>query len=202
MSSIRQITRTAAAAATLLAVGACAQAGTLGEILGGVLGGGGGTQVAGIVRGVNTSAQQIALQQNNGETVAIKFDNQTRVIYQDRNYSVTSLENGDQVSARVQQLQDGSYYTDSVQVTQPVNSSTTGSGGGQVQLLQGTVRQIDGNNGLFTVETGNGVVLTVSMPYNASNADRSRFQNLRSGEFVRFYGVYVTNTRVELRQFN
>jgi hypothetical protein len=89
-----------------------------------------------------------------------------------------------------------------VQVTQPVNSSTTGSGGGQVQLLQGTVRQIDGNNGLFTVETGNGVVLTVSMPYNASNADRSRFQNLRSGEFVRFYGVYVTNTRVELRQFN
>src|SRR5688572_13689386 len=202
MSSIRQITRTAAAAATLLALGACAQAGTLGEILGGVLGGGGGTQVAGIVRGVNTSAQQIALQQNNGETVAIKFDNQTRVIYQDRNYSVTSLENGDQVSARVQQLQDGSYYTDSVQVTQPVNSSTTGSGGGQVQLLQGTVRQIDGNNGLFTVETGNGVVLTVSMPYNASNADRSRFQNLRSGEFVRFYGVYVTNTRVELRQFN
>jgi hypothetical protein len=202
MSSIRQITRTAAAAATLLALSACAQAGTLGEILGGVLGGGGGTQVAGIVRGVNTSAQQIALQQNNGETVAIKFDNQTRVIYQDRNYSVTSLENGDQVSARVQQLQDGSYYTDSVQVTQPVNSSNTGSGGGQVQSLQGTVRQIDGNNGLFTVETGNGVVLTVSMPYNASNADRSRFQNLRSGEFVRFYGVYVTNTRVELRQFN
>jgi hypothetical protein len=202
MSSIRQITRTVAAAATLFALNACAQAGTLGEILGGVLGGGGGTQVAGTVRGVNTSAQQIALQQSNGETVAIKFDNQTRVIYQDRSYSVTSLENGDRVSARVQQLQDGSYYTDSVQVTQPVNSSNTGGGGGQVQSLQGTVRQIDGNNGLFTVETGNGVVLTVSMPYNASNADRSRFQNLRSGEFVRFYGVYVTNTRVELRQFN
>lgn len=201
MSPYRRITRAAAAAATLLALGACAQAGSLGEILGGVLGGG-AAQVAGIIRGVNTSAQQIAVQQNNGETVALKFDNQTKVVYQNRSYAVTSLENGDQVNARVQQLQDGSYYTDSVQVTQPVAGTSTGSGTGQVQSLQGTVRQIDGNNGLFTVETGNGVVLTVSMPYNASNNDRSRFQNLRSGEFVRFYGVYITTTRVELRQFN
>lgn len=201
MSPYRRITRAAAAAATLLALGACAQAGSLGEILGGVLGGG-AAQVAGIIRGVNTSAQQIAVQQNNGETVALKFDNQTKVVYQNRSYAVTSLENGDQVNARVQQLQDGSYYTDSVQVTQPVAGTSTGSGTGQVQSLQGTVRQIDGNNGLFTVETGNAVVLTVSMPYNASNNDRSRFQNLRSGEFVRFYGVYITTTRVELRQFN
>src|SRR5688572_30830358 len=199
--NIQRVARGCAALVSIIGVGACSQAGQLGEILGSVLGGGGG-QVAGTVRGVDTRAQQLSLQQSNGQTVALAFDNQTRVVYQSRVYSVTSLENGDQVNARVQQLQDGSYYTDSVQVTQPVNSSTTGSGGGQVQLLQGTVRQIDGNNGLFTVETGNGVVLTVSMPYNASNADRSRFQNLRSGEFVRFYGVYVTNTRVELRQFN
>ncbi len=38
--------------------------------------------------------------------------------------------------------------------------------------------------------------------YNASNTDRTRFQNLRSGDFVRFYGVFVSNSRVELRQFN
>ena len=39
------------------------------------------------------------------------------------------------------------------------------------------------------------------MPYNASRADVQRFQNLRNGDNVRFYGVYLNNSRVELRQF-
>jgi hypothetical protein len=193
--------RFGAAALSAVALGACSQAGTLGDILGGLLGGG-GSQVAGTVRGVNTSSQQISLQQSNGQTVSLGFDNQTKVVYQNRNYAVTSLESGDQVVARVQQLQNGGYYTDSVQVTQSVEGSASGGGSGNVQSLQGTVRQIDRNNGLFTVETGNNVILTVSMPYNLSSNDRSRFQNLRSGDFVRFYGVFITNSRVELRQFN
>ena len=45
------------------------------------------------------------------------------------------------------------------------------------------------------------VVLTVTMPYNPSRADQQRFQNLRNGDNVRFTGVYLNNTRVELRQF-
>jgi Cu/Ag efflux protein CusF len=201
MSLLQRAARLGASSLGVLALGACAQGGALGEILGGVLGGG-AAQVAGTVRGVNTSSQEISLQQSNGQTVALNFDNQTQVVYQNRNYSVTSLENGDQVVARVQQLQSGEYYTDSVQVTQPVSGSSTGGGSANAQSLQGTVRQVDVNNGVFTVETGNNVLLTVSMPYNASNTDRSKFQNLRSGDYVRFYGVFITNSRVELRQFN
>lgn len=196
--------RAARSAATVLVLttGACSQAGQLGEILGGVLGGG-TPQVSGIIRGVDTRAQALAVQQSNGESVSLRFDNQTKVVYQSRSYSVTSLENGDQVSARVQQLQDGSYYTDSVTVTQPVAGSNTGTTtGDNVQALQGTVRQIDRNGGLFTIEAGNNVTLTVSLPHNLSNADRTKFQNLRSGDYVQFYGVYLNNSRVELRRFN
>jgi hypothetical protein len=92
------------------------------------------------------------------------------------------------------------YYVDSVVVTQSVNGSTT-SGSANVQSLQGTVRQIDRTNGIFTLDAGGGVLLTVSMPYNANSSDVNRFNSLRSGDFVRFYGVYLTSTRVELRQF-
>lgn len=201
MTTLIRLVRAGAAATTLLVAAACAQAGTIGDILGGVLGGG-ASMVSGIVRGVNASTQQISLQQSTGETVALSFDNQTKVVYQNRTYSPTSLEYGDEISARVQQLQNGAYYTDSVQVTQPVSGSGSVSGSGNVQSLQGTVRQIDRNNGLFTVDAGNGVTLTVSMPYNASSSDRTRFQNLRGGDFVRFYGVFVATNRVELRQFN
>jgi hypothetical protein len=189
------------AAIAALALTACSQAGQLGDILGSVLGGG-ANMVSGAIRAVDTRSQQISLEQSNGQAVALSYDNQTKVVYQDRLYSVTSLESGDQVSARVQQLQNGGYYADSVVVTQPVSGSTTSGTSGNVQQLQGTVRQLDRNNGLFTVDAGGGVTLTVSMAYNASSTDVNKFNALRSGDYVRFYGVYLSTTRVELRQFN
>ena len=182
-------------------VAACSSLGSVGDILGGVLGGGGG-QVNGTVRNVNTQSQSLTLQQSNGQDVDLQFDNQTRVVYQNQAYSVTSLDPGDQVAARVQQLQTGAYYTDSIVVVQPVNNTGGTVGGGAVQSLQGTVRQIDRNNGLFTIDAGGSVSLTVSLPYNASSTTVQRFNNLRAGDYVQFQGVYISQTRVELRQFN
>ena len=54
---------------------------------------------------------------------------------------------------------------------------------------------------MFSIANGNGGTLIVSLPYNVSRADQSRFQSLRSGDTVRLYGVYLNNQRVELRQF-
>ena len=202
MTITHRIARTTAAALALATVGACSQAGSLGSVLGGVLGGQqSGSQVSGVVRTVDTRNQQIALQQSNGQTVAIGFDNQTKVVYQNQNYSVTSLENGDQVTARIQQTQNGAYYTDYVQVDASVQSTGTSTTSGDVQSLQGTVRRVDTVNGWFDVSASNNVTLTVSMPYNATRTDVQRFQGLRNGDVVRFTGVFLNNTRVELRQF-
>jgi hypothetical protein len=203
MYSINGKARLALAIMTAAGVAACSTAGQIGEILGGVLGGG-ANMVSGAIRGVDTRNQQISLQQSNGQSVALSYDNQTKVVYQDRLYAVTSLESGDQVNARVQQLQNGGYYADSVVVTQPVAGSTTGSTTGSTsnwQSLQGTVRQIDRTNAVFTIDAGNSVTLTVTMPANVSTTDATRYNNMRVGNYVRFYGVYVTSTRVELKQF-
>lgn len=193
--------RIGSAVALAAIVSACSSLGSVGDILGGVLGGGGG-QVNGTVRGVNTQSRFLTLQQSNGQDVDLQYDNQTRVVYQNQTYSVTSLDPGDQVSARVQQLQSGGYYTDSIVVVQPVNNTGGSVGTGAVQNLQGTVRQIDRTNGLFTVDAGSNVIITVSLPYNPSSTTVQRFNNLRSGDYVRFQGVYINQTRVELRQFN
>lgn len=189
------------AAATLMVVTAGACAGNqLGNILGGVLGGGAqASQLSGTIRGVDTRAQQIAIQQSNGETVPVSYDNQTQVVYQNQNYSPTALENGDRVTARIQ-ANGSQYYTDYVQVDQSVNSSV-GSSNANVQLLQGTVRQVDLRNGLFTVDVNNNATLTVTMPYNPSSSDVNRFNGLRTGDFVRFYGTYLSSSQVQLRQF-
>jgi Cu/Ag efflux protein CusF len=206
--NIRQYARLGAAALAITSLGACAQNGGLGNVLGSVLGGQQqSNQVSGTVRGVDTRNGQIVLQQSNGQSVGLSYDNQTKIVYQNQNYNVSSLENGDQVTARIQQTQNGGYYTDYVQVDQSVSSgNNTNNGGvyssnGQVQSLQGTVRRVDVANGWFEMSPNNGVVLTVTLPYNATRADVQRFQNLRSGDVVRFNGVYVNNSRVELRQF-
>jgi outer membrane lipoprotein SlyB len=203
MSTTRRIIQGAAAALMIGSVGACA--GQLGNVLGSVLGGGtNGSQsgqLSGTIRGVDSRSQQIAIQQSNGETVPVYYDNQTQVIFQNQNYSPTSLESGDRVTARIQ-ANGNNYYTDYVQVDQSVSGSGNISSSSNLQLLQGTVRQVDRRNGLFTLDVNNYGTLTVTLPYNLSATDSNRFSTLRSGDFVRFYGVYVNSSQVELRQFN
>jgi outer membrane lipoprotein SlyB len=200
MTIIQRIQRGAVAVGMVASLGACA-GNSLGNVLGSVLGGGTESgQLTGTVQGVDTRYQQITIQQSNGQSVAVRYDNQTQVVYQNQNYPPTSLEYGDRVTARIQ-ANGNSYYTDYVQVDQSVR----GTGGGtssNVQLLQGTVRQIDRSNGVFTVDVSNSNTLTVTLPYNANSSDINRFNNLRSGDFVRFYGTFLTSSRVELRQFN
>lgn len=199
MTIVHSIQRGAAAALMIVSLGACGN--SLGNVLGSVLGGGGAQsgQLAGTIRGVDSRSQQIAIQQSNGQTITVGYDSQTQVVYQNQNYSPTALENGDQVTARVQ-ANGNSYYTDYVQVDQSVRG-TTGGSTSNLQSVQGTVRQIDRANGLFTVDVNNYNTLTVSLPYNLSSTDVNRFNNLRSGDVVRFYGTFLNNTRVELRQF-
>jgi outer membrane lipoprotein SlyB len=204
MSTIQRIRQGAAAALMLASLGACA-GNQLGNILGSVLGGGAQSgqqsgQLSGTIRGVDSRSQQISIQQPNGQTVPVSYDNQTQVVYQNQNYSPTALENGDRVTARIQ-ANGNSYYTDYVQVDQSVAGNANGSSS-NVQLLQGTVRQVDRRNGVFTVDVSNNNTLTVTLPNNLSSNDANTFNNLRSGQFVRFYGTYLNNSQVQLRQFN
>ena len=200
MSAIQGIRRSAAAALMFASLGACAGS-QLGNILGGIGGGGAqqSGQLSGTIRGVDTRYQQISIQQSNGQTVPVSYDNQTQVVYQNQNYPPTSLENGDQVTARVQ-ANGNSYYTDYVQVDRSV--TTNGGGSSNLQLVQGTVRQVDRRNGLFTIDVNNTGTLTITVPNNLSTNDVNRFNNLRSGDFVRFYGTFLNNSQVQLRQFN
>ncbi len=203
MKGIQRAARIGAAALFLAAAGACSSTGGLGSVLGSVLGRGSQQQISGAVQGVDTRSQQIFLQQSNGQTISIGYDNRTQVVYQNQTYSVNSLERGDQVTARIASSSNSGYYTDYIQVDQSVSGSgnTSGNTSGNVQTVQGTVRQVDVANGWFTIDAGNSGVLTVSLPYNPSRADLNKFQNLRSRDYVRFYGVYLNNSRVELRQF-
>jgi hypothetical protein len=192
--------RNAAIAASVFALGACQSAGGLGSVLGSVLGGG-SQQVSGSVSSVDTRNQQIAIRQSNGQTLAVSYDANTKVVYQSRTYAVSNLDPGDEVVARITSTQNNSYYTDSITVTQSVTTTTSNGTVENQQLLNGTVTTINRTSGTFNVDIGSGTQITVSMPYGARATDVQTFNNLRAGQYVRFYGVYLNTSRVELRQF-
>lgn len=202
-ATVRRFSHHLGAAIVFAAMTACANTGGLGGILGSVLGGGQGNQLQGAISGVDTRSQQIGVQQSNGQTVWVRYDNNTQVVYQNQNYPVTALERGDQVLATIQDAGNGSYYVSTVQVTQSVSNTGGGVYGNQggVTTYQGNVRQVDRSNGWFTVDDGNTGRITVVLPSGLSQQDLNRFGNLRSGDYVRFYGVRTGNTQVQLRQF-
>jgi hypothetical protein len=217
--NMHRMVRGAATAGMLAALGACSSVRSLGNMVGGVFGRGSQAgQVSGYVQAVDTRSQIIAMRQPNGQPVNLLFDDQTKVVYNNQSFAVTSLDRGDYITARVKNTDNG-YYTDVVQVDRPVQASagTTGTTGtttmvgatettvtttsSSVQTVQGTVRQIDPQNGLFAIDVSNGTRLTVSMPYAPSRTALTKFQALRSGDNVRIAGVYLNNSRVELKQF-
>lgn len=209
MFSIHQAAKRGIAILAVAATGACSSTGGLGSILGGVLGGQGQGQgqgqVSGTVQNINTRNQQVSIQQSNGQSVTLAYDNQTQVVYQNQNYSVSNLEYGDRVTARIANSNNNNsqYYTDLIQVDQSVSGNTGNNGtSSNVQTFEGNVRNIDRTNGVFQLTGGSYGTITVSLPYNPRQSDVSRFQGLRAGDFVRIYGVLLNNSRVELRQFN
>src|SRR5256885_16413401 len=100
--TISRARKAAAVASMLIATGACSQLGGLGSVLGGGMGQPQTGQVSGTVQSVDTRGQQVLVQQTSGQQIALLFDAQTQVTYQNRNYAVTNLERGDMVTARIQ----------------------------------------------------------------------------------------------------
>ena len=195
-----------------VSITACSQLGGLGNVLGGVLspsaGSGTGT-VQGTVRNVDTSRGMLQITTTNGQTGTVYFDNRTQVVYQQQNYNVTALEQGDQVQLRLQQDNQGNYYTDYILVTRSVQDANggynngTNNGGynnsGYTQA-EGRVTWVDLQRGQFGLSTSRGN-LNVLMPYNSNSTDAQRFRNLRQNDYVRVEGQLVNNSTLQLQRF-
>lgn len=195
-----RLAKRAALALLLVGTGACAQAGQLGGVLGGIGAPAPAEQLSGTIQGVDTRAQQVFVRTTDGQTVGVAYDDQTQVVYNNQNYPVTALDPGDQVLLRLESASNGGYYTDLVQVTQPVNGSQAGQAGAPTALA-GTVQRVDAQNGWFTLATQANGTVTVTLPYNPRTQDVNRLRSLRSGDYVRVDGSFVNQSRFELQRF-
>jgi hypothetical protein len=189
------------AVAAVLTVSGCGgnTLGTLGDVLGTVLGqpaGTGAAQVAVEIRSVNTQQQLIQVATQDGQTGAVRYDQNTVVVYRQQQYPVTALERGDLAVMHVQDVQ-GTPYATRIDVQQ---SAQERGGTGSVVQLSGRIAQIDHNAGSFVLQTSQGN-LTVSLPYNAPQATVNYFRQLRVGHDVRVEVTPIATGRAEVHRF-
>lgn len=184
----------------------CAELGQLGSL--GDYGNWGGSELVGEVRDIDTRARQIELSADNGRRFVVRYDNNTRVSYRQRDYVVADLEPGDYVTVRAQQDRDGRYFTDLITVRESVqerggyggNSSGSGSVG-RVERLEGRVEYVDSRRGTFEIRDRSNRLVVVSLPYDAPRAISDRFKRLREGDYVRVEGRFLNQGRFELESF-
>ena len=115
--------------ATMLGLSGCGGSGalgTLGNVLGGVLGQGGGAQqqqqqqIQAEIQQVDTNGQRVHVRTSQGENGSVRFDQNTAVIYRQQQYPVTALERGDLVTLTVQQISQNELYASRIDVVQSI----------------------------------------------------------------------------------
>lgn len=160
-----------------------------------------GNEIVGEISNVDTRARQIVIRADSGRTSTVRYDNNTQVIYRQRNYAVANLEPGDYVAARVQQDRDGRYYTDTVTVRESAQDRGTSTGGNRLDRIEGKVEFVDNRRGTFEIRDSRNRLIIVSVAFNAPRAVTDRFNRLRNGDYVRIEGRSVASDRFDLESF-
>jgi hypothetical protein len=184
----------------------CAELGQIG--FPGDYGNWGGSDLVGEVRDVDTRARQIELTTDAGRRFLVRYDNNTRVSYRQRDYAVANLEPGDYVAVHAQQDRDGRYFTDLITVKESVQErgghgggSSGGGSTGRLERLEGRVEFVDPRRGSLEIRDRNNRLVVVSVPYNAPRAISDRLNRLREGDYVRMQGRFLNRDRFELENF-
>lgn len=191
MRGVKMLAMLAVLAGSVTACSSMAGLGTLGDVLGG------GTSVYGEIRSVDERRGRIQVREQYGRDQTVRFDNRTRVVYQNRRYPVSSLERGDQVRMRVEYDRNNTAWADYIELRSSGRGTArrgdrrddrNRSGDvwrSRVERLDGRVQGIDVRRGYFTLTQSRGARVLVYMPRNARREDIRRFERLRRGDRVR-----------------
>lgn len=199
------------------------------DVYGGRGGWGGSSELRGRVEGVQTRLHTIQLRRDNGRREVVRYDARTEVVSGNRRTTAASLDRGDYVSMRVSRDSRGRLYTRHVTVrheNRPVyrgDDRVYDRDGDRrrvpdrrrddrryedrrddrrhdARAVEGRVGRVDRSGRRFELRSDRGTVW-VSVSPNASRGVRDRFQRLRSGDYVRVAGRYVSRDRFQMETF-
>jgi cold shock CspA family protein len=179
MNMLPAARRTVALAGLIVVSGACAPLDTVFGDVGTPY----GQSINGEVRSLDARRGRLQVREDYGNrTHTIRYDNRTRVTYNQRQYSPSSLERGDQVRVVVTRDRSGETWADRIDVRRSARDARLSS---RVLRIDGVVRAVDTRRGYFTLERSRNNTITVHVSQRLNSSDARRFERLRRGERVR-----------------
>ena len=155
---------------------------------------------------LDTSSREIHLRPNDSRKRVVGYSADARVLYRGREYPVAQaqLESGDKVSMQLKQDSRGNSYTDLVRVHESIrdrNPDHAAQPAAVMQTVDGRVEHVDFQRSSFELSDQSRQSVFVSLPNNARRSDLDRFRALRTGDYVRVEGRFMSQDRFELESF-
>ena len=143
--------------------------------------------LSGEVDSVDDVRREIRVDTADGD-FTVRYDDDTPVLYEGREYRATALEPGDLIRIDTRDVAGERWVVGSIDVLESVQERTGGVPGGGFETadrLEGRIEWIDERRGEFGVRTESLGVITVEVPYDAARIERDRFDALDDGDYVR-----------------
>ncbi|NJD10411.1 MAG: hypothetical protein FIB01_08250 [Gemmatimonadetes bacterium] len=143
----------------------------------------------GQVRAVDARRGFLQITEDRGREFTLRYDEQTRVVYDGRSYAVASLHWGDEVRVRVEYDRYFQPWADLIELR--AGGGIWGNDGGwerdgfRVEHWNGRVQLVDYRGGWFVMERGRHSELRIHIGRYARGDDIRRFERLRRGDRVK-----------------
>jgi hypothetical protein len=142
-----------------------------------------------IIEELDHSRRELYLRSEGGQSQIVTYTNRTRVVVEGKEISPSELGRGDIIEVRMHGTADGRAVADSIRLRERGDRNTT---------IEGAVERVLSDRRVIELRTSSGALTSVYLPQNSPEITEQEFSQLRSGDLVRFEGIFLGENRFEL----
>jgi hypothetical protein len=135
------------------------------------------------------SRRELYLRTQGGQSQIVTYTNRTRAAFEGKEISPSELGRGDMIEVRMHATADGRAVADSIGLRERGYGDS---------VVEGIIERVLSDRRIIELRTASGALTSVYLPQNSPEVAEAELSPLRSGDFVRFQGVFLGENRFEL----
>jgi hypothetical protein len=143
----------------------------------------------GAIEELDHSRRELYLRTQEGQSQIVTYTNRTRVAVEGKEISPSELGRGDMIEVRMHGTADGRAMADSIRLRERGDGNS---------IIDGTIERVLSDRRIIELRTSSAGLTSVYLPQNSPEITEEEFSQLRSGDFVRFQGIFLGENRFEL----
>ena len=143
----------------------------------------------GTIEELDHSRRELYLRTQKGQSQIVTYTNRTRVAVEGKEISPSELGRGDVIELRMHGTAEGRAVADAIHLRERGDGDS---------IVEGTIQRVLSDRRIIELRTSSGALTSVYLPQNSPEIIEDEFRQLRSGDSVRFQGIFLGENRFEL----